>query len=101
MVTTEANDADGWNISIINNGKRFLKTSSFPQYLPSYLRTLQMDVLRVTGARRRRERSWKFPFFPFQTSNRNDSCCLSDLLQIAPHKEHFFVRVIVHKSFVL
>lgn len=31
MVTTEPNDADGWNISIINNGKRFLKTSSFPE----------------------------------------------------------------------
>lgn len=25
MVTTEPNDADGWNISIINDGKHFLK----------------------------------------------------------------------------
>lgn len=29
MVTTEPNDADGWNISIINNGKRFLKRHPF------------------------------------------------------------------------
>lgn len=28
-------------------------------------------------------------FFLFKTSNRNDSCCLSDLLKIAPHKDHF------------
>lgn len=28
--------------------------------------------------------------FSFQTQNRNDSCCLSDLLKITPHKEQFF-----------
>lgn len=39
--------------------------------------------------------------FSFHTPNRNDSCCLSDLLKIAPHKEHFFACVIVHTGFVL
>lgn len=39
--------------------------------------------------------------FSFQTQNRNDSCCLSGLLKIAPHKEHFFACVIVHTGFVL
>lgn len=29
MVTTEPNDSDGWNISIINNGKCFLKRHPF------------------------------------------------------------------------
>lgn len=29
MVTTEPNDADGWNISIINDGKHFLKIHPF------------------------------------------------------------------------
>lgn len=29
MVTTEPNDADGWNISIINDGKGFLKIHPF------------------------------------------------------------------------
>jgi hypothetical protein len=29
MVTTESNDADGWNISIINDGKCFLKIHPF------------------------------------------------------------------------
>lgn len=29
MVTTEPNDADGWNISVINDGKWFLKIHPF------------------------------------------------------------------------
>lgn len=29
MVTAETNDADGWNISIINDGKYFLKLHPF------------------------------------------------------------------------
>ena len=37
----------------------------------------------------------------FHNPSRNDSCCLSDLLKIAPHKKHFFVCVIVHPGFVL
>lgn len=37
----------------------------------------------------------------FQTQSRNDSCCSSDLLKIAPRKEHFFVCVIVYTGFVL
>lgn len=32
----------------------------------------------------------------FQTYIRNDSCCLSDLLKIAPRKEHFVVCIIVY-----
>ena len=39
--------------------------------------------------------------FSFRTPSRNDSCCLSDLLKIAPHKKHFFVCVTVHTGFVL
>lgn len=39
--------------------------------------------------------------FSFEAQNRNNSCCLSDLLKIPPHREHFFVCVIVHTGFVL
>lgn len=110
MVTTEPNDADGWNISIINDGKCFLKIHPFLKRgggVPDSVNT----TLPTSGFCK-----WMFGGlvqpegggghlgdfqFSFQTQNRDDSCCLSDLLQIAPHKEHFFLSVIVHTGFVL
>lgn len=110
MVTTEPNDADGWNISIINDGKHFLKIHPLYKGRDECLVLLISPILLQAFVnwclqghwswREERGHLGNFHLF-FQTQSRNDSCCLSDLLKIAPHKEHFFVCVIVYTGFVL
>lgn len=81
--------------------KRGGTSVSHCEYLPSYLRPLQMDVLRVTGAQWRRERSWKFPFFPFKPQIGMILAVCQICFKLLLTKNIFFVLVIVHKSFVL
>ena len=98
MVTAEPSDADGWNISIINDGGCFLKMHPFPERgecvpdsVNPALPTSGLCGLMFAGSREPEgggEHLGSFQF-SFQTQNRNDSCCLSDLLKIAPHKERF------------
>lgn len=111
MVTAEPNNADGWNIRLINDGKHFLKIHPFP-----WERRNECVILLISPCLLRAFANWcsegpwgqgeegdivEISIFSPQTQNRKDSWCLLDLLKITPHKEHFFVRVIVHTGFLL
>lgn len=98
MVTAEPNDADGWNISIINDGECFLKMHPFckrgecvPDSVDPTLPTSGLCRLMFGGSLEPEGGGGHLGSFQFsfQTQNRSDSCCLSDLLKIASHKEHF------------